>query len=290
LRAQALLAQVREITPKPVRYIINSHLHWDHAQGNHAYHNYPRPIDIISSETTRQLLEQFGATRMKAQIPQLPRQLDAVRERIAKTTDPAELAKLKQWLAQGEAYLEELKTMEIDLPTLTFDKTLVLHCGSREIHLLFLGRAHTAGDIVAWLPKEKVVATADMAHGILPSMGDGYPLEWASTLDRLRQMDFEHMIPGHGGVQAGKLRLTLFRNYIEELTGRVRDGMQAGKTLEELRAQITPDSLRSVAADGFREKVIADLDKLGLGYPRTATEEFNAELTGNVGEVYRRLR
>lgn len=73
--AQALLAQVGEITNKPVRYIINSHLHWDHAQGNHAYHNYPRPIEIISSETTRQLLEQFGTQRLKAQIPQLPRSL-----------------------------------------------------------------------------------------------------------------------------------------------------------------------------------------------------------------------
>lgn len=155
---------------------------------------------------------------------------------------------------------------------------------------MFVGRAHTAGDIVAWLPKERVMATADMTHGILPSMGDGFPLEWAPTLDKLRTYDFDHVIPGHGGVQSGKQRIVLFRNYIEELTGRVQEGIRAGKTLAEMRTQITPESLRSVTADGFREKVIADLGRLGLGYPNTPVEEFNTELTGNIGEIYRRLR
>jgi glyoxylase-like metal-dependent hydrolase (beta-lactamase superfamily II) len=68
------------------------------------------------------------------------------------------------------------------MPTITFDRRLVIHRGDREIHLLFLGRAHTAGDVIAYVPSERVVATGDLMHGLLPYMGDGFPDEWSATL------------------------------------------------------------------------------------------------------------
>ena len=167
---------------------------------------------------------------------------------------------------------------------------MVLHKGSREIHLLFLGRGHTAGDVVVWLPQQKVVATGDLMHGLLPFIGDAYPLEWAPTLDRLREVEFDRVIPGHGGVQQGKQRLARFRNYIEELTALVEKGMAAGQTLEQMQKEIVPASLRSLQVENFREQVTAELAKLKLDYPATPAESFEKSVRTNVGEVYRRLK
>ena len=94
----------------------------------------------------------------------------------------------------------------VTLPTMTFDHRLVIHRGGREIHLLFLGRAHTAGDVVAYIPSERVVATGDLMHGLLPYMGDGFPDEWPATLRALEALEFDRVIPGHGSIQEGKSR------------------------------------------------------------------------------------
>ncbi len=297
--ARGLLAQIREITPKPVRYVVNTHFHWDHAQGNHAYATLSAPglgkqAEIISSEPTRQWLAKEGLPRMKASLTQLPKQLEGLRELLGKTQDEAERAKIKAWMAQGEAYLAELRTMELDLPTLTFDSSLVLHKGSREIHLLFLGRGHTAGDVVAWLPKEKVVATGDLTHSLLPYIGDGYPREWTPTLDRLLKIEFERVIPGHGSVEQGKQTVTRFRNYVEELTGLVSKGMEAGRSRDELLKEVTPAQLRSLQADGYADQLAAEFARLSPGLPApglpSGASVLDSAVRDNVRDTYDRLK
>ena len=128
----------------------------------------------------------------------------------------------------------------VTLPTMTFDRRLVLHRGGREVHLLFLGRAHTAGDVVAYIPSERVVATGDLMHGLLPYMGDGFPDEWPATLRALEALEFDRVIPGHGSVQEGKSVLAEFRGYVEEVTEKVTRGVERGQPLDELRKADRP--------------------------------------------------
>ena len=118
----------------------------------------------------------------------------------------------------------------VTLPTMTFDRRLVIHRGGREIHLIFLGRAHTAGDVVAYIPSERVVATGDLMHGLLPYMGDGFPDEWPATLRALEALEFDRVIPGHGSIQEGKSVLSQFRGYVEEITEKVARGVERGQT------------------------------------------------------------
>ena len=113
---------------------------------------------------------------------------------------------------------------------MTFDRRLVIHRGGREIHLLFLGRAHTAGDVVAFIPSERVIATGDLMHGLLPYMGDGFPDEWPATLRALEALEFDRVIPGHGSIQEGKSVLAQFRGYVEEITEKVARGVERGQT------------------------------------------------------------
>ena len=107
----------------------------------------------------------------------------------------------------------------------------------REIHLLHLDRAHTEGDVFVYLPREKVVITGDAVIGWTPFMGDGYPEDWADTVDRLAQLDFTHMIMGHGEV-AGRDWLRTFRGYVHDLVEAVRSDVAAGATLDEVKERV----------------------------------------------------
>jgi glyoxylase-like metal-dependent hydrolase (beta-lactamase superfamily II) len=267
--AKALIQQIKSITDKPVRYAVNTHFHWDHAQGNHAYPvAFPRQVAIVASEATRENLKTMGMERVKGQIEAAPADIADLKRRLGATTDPATQARLRDELQQQEQYLAELESMELVLPDLTFDKSLILHRPDRDIVLLFLGRGHTSGDVVAWLPKQRVVATGDLLHGWMPYMGDSYPPEWIATLDALDKLDFDHIIGGHGGVKP-KSHLRFFRNYLSDLIDEVRRAKGRGETLDQAKA--------SVAA------------ALKPKYDEGMSGEFSGSVGGNVEKVYRDL-
>src|SRR5437763_7481857 len=145
---------------------------------------------------------------------------------------PAERARLETELRLAEAYFAEVRALKPALPTIAFEQTMKLYRRDREIHLLHLGRAHTEGDVFVYLPKEKVVITGDAVIGWTPYMGDGYPEDWVGTLDRLAQLDFTHIIMGHGD-PAGRDWLTTFRGYVRDMVEGVRREAAAGATLDE---------------------------------------------------------
>jgi len=168
---------------------------------------------------------------------------------------------------------------------MTFERRLVIHRGGREIHLLFLGRAHTAGDVVAFVPSERVIATGDLMHGLLPYMGDGFPDEWPATLRALEALEFDRVIPGHGSIQQGKSVLAQFRGYVEEVTERVSRGVERGQTLDELKNTITPGTLVSLKANDMRRRVERELGTL-FPIPEKPAGMLDGSVTSNVREIF----
>ena len=237
--ARGLIEQIRTVTDRPVRYAVNSHFHWDHAQGNQAYPvAFPRQVTIVSSEATRQNLATMGLERVKQQLDAAPAQITTLRGRLTAEKDAGARAGIEDEIRQQETYVAELLGLELTLPDLTFDKSLILHRKDKDIVLLFLGRGHTSGDVVAYLPKEKVVATGDLLHGWMPFMGDGYPPEWVATLDQLAKLDFEQVIGGHGEVKP-RSHLTVFRNYLADLIDETRRARQRGETREQATSSVS---------------------------------------------------
>jgi glyoxylase-like metal-dependent hydrolase (beta-lactamase superfamily II) len=239
--ARVIVERVRALTPKPVRYVVNTHFHWDHWHGNEVYPAAYPDAEIVTNQLTREAMVRKGLKRIQDHVRQAPRDVAQLEAALAAATTAAERERLQATLRLARAYQAEVAALRPALPTIAFEQTMTLYRRDREIHLLHLGRAHTEGDVFVYLPREKVVITGDAVIGWTPFMGDGYPEDWAATLDRLAQLDFTHIIMGHGAV-AGRDWLATFRGYVHDMVEAVRGEVAAGATLDEVKARV-PEAL-----------------------------------------------
>jgi glyoxylase-like metal-dependent hydrolase (beta-lactamase superfamily II) len=285
----ALAAQIRrQITPKPLRYVVNTHFHWDHTEGNPAYRRIAPHADIVSSTTTRGLIAELGAARCKAAVEQASASLDGYRQKLAAAKTPAEKQYYQLMISGSTAFIAEMKDYVPELPNVTFDNELVLHDKAHELRLAFRGRGHTAGDIVLFCPQKKVIATGDLLHGWLPTISDGYPREWPRTLTALNEYSFERAAGGHGGVQ-GRQMIGQMGGYIEELTELVGAGKQRGQTVQDLQAAITPAMLKSLGG-GYGESLQGQIKLYNIAAMITPPPQvLAAGIKTNIADVYRRL-
>ena len=236
--AHVVIEHLREMTSKPVRYVVNTHFHWDHWHGNEAYPAAYPNAEIVSNQITREAMVRKGLKRIQDHVRQAPGETAQLKTALAAARTPDERAKLEADVRLSEAYRAEITALKPTLPTIAFEQTMKLYRRDREIHLLYLGRAHTEGDVFVYLPKEKVVITGDAVIGWTPYMGDGYPEDWVGTLDRLAQLDFTHIIMGHGA-PAGRDWLRTFRGYVHDMVEAVREEAARGATLEQVQERVT---------------------------------------------------
>lgn len=285
----ALAAQIRrQITSKPVRYVVNTHFHWDHTEGNPAYRRIAPDADIVSSTTTRDLIAELGAARCKAAVEQASTSLDGYRQKLAAAKTPVEKQYYQLMISGSTAFIAEMRDYVPELPNVTFDNELVLHDKAHELRLAFRGRGHTAGDIVLFCPQKKVIATGDLLHGWLPTISDGYPREWPRTLTALNDYSFERAAGGHGGVQ-GRQMIGQMGGYIEELTELIGAGKQRGQTVQDLQGAITPATLKSLGG-GYGESLQGQMKLYNIGAMiAPPAQVLAAGIKTNIADVYRRL-
>jgi cyclase len=287
--AQSLYSQFcREVEDLPVRYLINTHHHLDHAHGNAAYVKmFGSRMDIVSTEFSRAALEQagrwFSAFLQGQALPRsqiqavsnqqmyygflqryiggLRNEMPAIETRLAALNGQARAADLSR-ANTLRSYFSEMSGFVPALPNITFNRNLSLHCGDVEVEILFPGRGHTAGDAVVFIPEDRVVVTGDLVHGLDPLLLEAYPDEWPDTVKRVAKLEFDTLVPGHGPVQHGRTMLTLFQDYLTELNQLVRDGLAAGKNLATLQSEVTPERLRSFSNQDFGRKIQRNREEL----------------------------
>ena len=286
--ATSLIHQIkREITGKPVRYVVNTHFHWDHTQGDHAYRLTGEKVDFIASAATKQLMSDLAVARMKASVGAVPQQIDALRVRAARSTSAAEKAFCADEIAQMEAYQADLKDYTLELPTITFDRSYLLRDPAFDLHIDFHGHSHTAGDIFVFCPQQRVIATGDAIHGFLPNIADGFPRVWPGTIDTVGQADFKSIMGGHGPLQTDRTVMINQRNYIEELTGKVAEGKKAGLSVAEMQKRFTVASLKSLQSNGYQEFLVRTSEQSNAHFGKMPPLQVG--VNGNIRDVYSNL-
>jgi cyclase len=286
--AASLIRQIkREITEKPVRYVINSHFHWDHTQGNHAYRVAEEKIDFIATGATKQLMSDLAVSRVKASLDEAAAKVHQLRSRASDSTSSGEKAFCAEQIAQFESYRAELESYTLELPTITFDQSYVIQDKAHDLYLAFHGHAHTAGDLTVFCPQKRAIATGDVIHGFLPFIADGFPKAWPGTIDVIGHQEFDHILPGHTSLQTGRVVMLSIRNYIEELTGKVEEGKNAGKSVAELQKTITVASLKSLQSNGYGDLLIRNNERFNPHFGKMPPLQDGVNT--NILEIYKNL-
>jgi cyclase len=286
--AASLITQIkREVTPKPVRYVINTHFHWDHTQGDHAYRAAEDKIDFIASAATKQLMSELAVARVKASVGGVPHEIDALNSQAAHASSAAEKAYCAEQIRQLKDYQAELDNYTLELPTITFDKSYLLQDPAFDLHIEFHGHAHTAGDVVVYCPQARAIATGDVIHGFVPNIADGFPRMWPGTIDSIGGAGFNTIMPGHAALQTGRIVMTNLRNYIEELTGKVEQGKSAGQTVAEMQQRITVASLKSLQSNGYEAYLARMSDQSHSHFAKVPPLQH--DINANISDIYTNL-
>ena len=207
--AQDLIARIREVTDKPIKYVMLTHYHAVRVLGASAYIKEGAQA-VVASQGTLELIRERGAQDMKSEIERFPRLFQAV-ESIPGLT----------W------------------PDITFEREMTLHLGKLEVKLMHIGPGHTRGDALAWIPSQKICFSGDLVEynaGVYT--GDAQLEEWPATLDALRALGAQKLVPGRGpaletaaDVNKG---IDYTKKWVTLLYDTAKAGVAAGKTLKQV--------------------------------------------------------
>ncbi len=243
--AWVLLEEIKAITDKPVTTVINTHFHFDHAHGNQIF---GPGVQIIGHEFTRRarLDDPLSKPLYKSfyNFKTLEGQIETMKKRIASEQNPAAREKLQAQLTSQENNYASQKELRPTPPNVTLTTQMTLFRGDREIQIRYLGRGHTGGDIVVYLPREKAVITGDLLTSSTSNLSDSYPQEWAATLEELKKLDFDTVIPGHGDAFTDKAKIDYFAAYLRDVW----------TTVGELKKQGVPAAEAAKRADLSKHK------------------------------------
>jgi cyclase len=236
---RALLEDLKLITDKPVRYVVNTHFHYDHTDGNSVF---PPNVDIIAQEYVRTAILNFDVLNREpyrtSQGTRVPRLIETLTKQVSDEKDATKKAAFEKQLVTARTNLEQLKEIKPTPPDVTYASKMVLHKGKREIQLLFLGRGHTGGDTVVFLPNERIVCTGDLMETGVAYMGDAFFDEWVVTLEALKKLDFALVLPGHGTPFSDKGHVTAFQSYLTDVTSQVANLRKQGVSAEDAAQRV----------------------------------------------------
>jgi glyoxylase-like metal-dependent hydrolase (beta-lactamase superfamily II) len=243
-----LIDDIKTLTDKPIRYVVNTHWHYDHTDGNQVF---GPEVTIIGHENERmEILQGVLKNRLALEFQNLPGQIENARKQGGDR------------LTVLEAYQEQLKETVPTPPTLTVADHLTIFRGEREIRILYLGRGHSDTDLMVYLPKEKIVATGDFFEG--PATGAlnfGFHDEWATNLEKLKALDFDTVVPGHGEPFKGKEQISYFQAFLRDLWNQTKTLHDQKVPVAEAAKRIDLTAhrghYRNINGPGFQEATVA---------------------------------
>lgn len=259
--ADADIARIRAWTDKPVRWVLNTHWHNDHVGGNQRYRLAWPGVQVVAHEETRRMIDMRVRSYVRRFVQAdstFGRQRDELRRTAetgvdaqGKPVDAAARSTAAASLAKLERARAEFETMVLEPPTVTFEHGLRIDLGKRIVELKHLGRGNTGGDVVAWLPAERILVAGDLVDHPVPYAFGGYPSDWIDTLERLAALDPLVVVPGHGENLRGAGYIGRVAALLRDVRRQVTELIEqrgGGITLEEVRKAVDLSEARRAFA------------------------------------------
>lgn len=250
--ARRVIAEIRKLTPNPVRYVINTHWHGDHWLGNQAYREAWPNVEFVAHPNTvidleaQELsgFEKFRTTGIPTMIADYEKRLAGGVRRDGKPYTAADSAAVMKQIAALKWAGPVINEVTPVRPTLTVADSLVLTRGDRRIIVRYLGRGNTRGDLSVWLPAERVLITGDLLVNPAPYSFGSYLGDWTKTLGSMRALPASVIIPGHGAVQRDWNYFDLFVELLNSTLTQAKAAVAKGMDLDATRKAVDLSALR----------------------------------------------
>lgn len=243
--AADLIAQIRRISSKPVRYVVYSHAHFDHVLGTAAYRMAWPGVAVVASRECADEIDRLDPDWRSGVLRWMREMLEREARLLAPDRDSQASARWRGRQAYLAQFGRVIHETDLVLPDLVFTGELEVRDRLQPLHLISFGRAHSDGDTVVLSPSRRVAATGDMVYDALPFTGVCHPADWIRSLDRLCGLDFSILLGAHGPA-ANKESAIDTRRYLEELLSLAESAKREGLTAAEFAARISPDQLRTL--------------------------------------------
>jgi len=279
--ARVIVAELKKITRQPVRYVVNSHWHWDHWGGNEVFKSEFPNVQIISQEKTRDMMMrdsiEWNRDYLGKIIPQHISDLDAAITKARQDgKDPGRIARLGLLVQADSDFLQQKRSLTNTFPNQVFSESMKIFLGEREMDILH-ARAITPGDTYVYLPKERLLITGDiLVHPIPFAIGGTYPSAWLESLQRLKAMDPVIIVPGHGPAERDQGFLDGNLKLFQQVLGDVKHAKASGLSLVQATAQLernvpayaallgvgesSYDAVQELFLHGFIKKAYLEID------------------------------
>lgn len=285
LMSERLMTKIAEVTDKPITHVVISHWHGDHNFGVwRIVEEFPE-VQVIAHPFTRAATLGRPMDYVKRSGTVIERFLPFIEQTLSTGLSADGKRPLSEkeigvyiYIQENKDYLDsEYKRYAATLPMVTFEDKMTLYTGDKEVQLLFLGVGNTEGDIVMWLPKEKIIATGDIVVHPAPFGYNVYPAKWVATLRAVNNLDFKVLVPGHGDFQYDTSYTNLMIEAIESVTRQTDQFISDGLTQEEARAALDLSGLedRFSKGDEYAESIFHEdfIDPLASAAYRAAKGE-----------------
>jgi glyoxylase-like metal-dependent hydrolase (beta-lactamase superfamily II) len=259
LASEQVVAKVRELTNQPVTHVIVSHWHGDHDYGIfRILEAFPR-AQVLSHPYTRENLAKNSVSEdfLTGYIPTLRERIASKTYSNGQTIEDKDIGRYQDIIDNAELIEQQQRSSILTYPTMTFTDQVTLWSGGREIQLLHLGLSNTAGDVIMYLPKEKIVATGDIVVLPTPYGFGSYPTAWAQSIRELKGLDYDLLVPGHGEPQTDDAYLDLLIETFETVAAQMAALVAQGVGLEEAKGRMdfTKVQARFTGGDSFLDRL-----------------------------------
>ena len=249
-----------------MRYLVNTHWHDDHVIGDAAWRRAYPGLQIVGHAALRDYLPGTGLKNRQGMIDGAPRfaarmqaQMDQGKNLRNEPISAEERTSYASDIALVKHYMEVVPGTEVPLPDIVVDDVLVLERGARRIEIRALGRSHTSGDLVVWLPRERVLACGDMLVWPVPLVGNdqSHVGDWPATLDALLALKPKTLVPGHGPVFGDTRYAKQVRDLFAHIDAQVQAAVARGADLDTVRKAVDLSAQRKLFAGDSKVKDFA---------------------------------